>query len=47
MDPTVGGLLADWLDQAADAFEGVDCPATEPALLLARKINAKETTDAH
>lgn len=38
--------LAAWLDQAADAFEGMDCPDDEPALALARLINPKGTHDA-
>lgn len=30
--------LARWLDQAADAFEGTDCPDAEPALAVARAV---------
>lgn len=46
MNPAVGLALSNWLDQAADAFEGVECPDDEPALVLARLINPKETHDA-
>lgn len=46
MDPSIGPLLADWLDQAADAFEGVDCPDDEPALAVARAVNTK-TKEQH
>lgn len=45
--------IAEWLDQAADAFEGQECPDAEPALVLARLVlgddcpgTRKETHDA-
>jgi hypothetical protein len=37
----VSGLqLARWLEQAADAFEGIEVPDDEPALATARAILA-------
>lgn len=38
----VGAALADWLEQAADALEGQDTPADEPAVRLARALLAGE-----